>query len=154
SRPRRRSTTTRFDMPLGPFQPSRSVLSNWSTRIADALTEQLPPGYLAEEYTSTSPTVEGGARRAPQSLLTVLPEPIEVRVFSTATGLTLVGAIELVSPSNKDRAHAGTSSCQAALYSLRRCSARSSRSSRPEDRSSNPSTAHWTRMNSARARSL
>lgn len=31
------------------------------------------------------------------------PDTFEVRVFSTTAGLTLVGVIELVSPSNKDR---------------------------------------------------
>jgi hypothetical protein len=33
---------------------------------------------------------------------TVFPDEIEVQVFSTTTGATLVGAIELVSPGNKD----------------------------------------------------
>src|SRR5262249_19052166 len=36
----------------------------------------------------------------------VFPDEIEVQVFSTVTGGTLVGAIELVSPGNKDRADA------------------------------------------------
>lgn len=36
----------------------------------------------------------------------VFPDEMEVRVFSTATGATLVGAIELVSPGNKDRREA------------------------------------------------
>jgi hypothetical protein len=36
-------------------------------------------------------------------LPTVFPDDIEVQVFATATGATLVGAIELVSPGNKDR---------------------------------------------------
>jgi hypothetical protein len=34
---------------------------------------------------------------------TVFPDDIEVRVFATAAGATLVGAVELVSPGNKDR---------------------------------------------------
>ena len=34
---------------------------------------------------------------------TVFPDEIEVQVFATTTGATLVGAIELVSPGNKDR---------------------------------------------------
>jgi hypothetical protein len=34
---------------------------------------------------------------------TVFPDDIEVLVFATITGATLVGAIELVSPGNKDR---------------------------------------------------
>jgi hypothetical protein len=37
---------------------------------------------------------------------TVFPDDIEVQVFSTITGATLVAAIELVSPGNKDRADA------------------------------------------------
>ena len=35
---------------------------------------------------------------------TVFPDDIEVQIFATAAGATLVGAIELVSPANKDRA--------------------------------------------------
>jgi hypothetical protein len=34
---------------------------------------------------------------------TVFPDDIEVQVFATAAGATLVGAIELISPGNKDR---------------------------------------------------
>jgi hypothetical protein len=41
---------------------------------------------------------------------TVFPDDIEVQVFATVTGATLVGAIELVSPGNKDpRRRAGPS---------------------------------------------
>jgi hypothetical protein len=36
-------------------------------------------------------------------LPTVFPDDIEVQVFATVTGASLVGAIELVSPGNKDR---------------------------------------------------
>lgn len=39
-------------------------------------------------------------------LPTVFPDEVEVQVFATVTGATLVGAIELVSPGNKDRAEA------------------------------------------------
>lgn len=39
-------------------------------------------------------------------LPTVFPDDIEVQVFATVTGATLVGAIELVSPGNKDRPQA------------------------------------------------
>jgi hypothetical protein len=37
---------------------------------------------------------------------TLFPDEIEVQVFATTTGVTLVGAIELVSPRNKDRPEA------------------------------------------------
>jgi hypothetical protein len=39
-------------------------------------------------------------------LPTVFPDDIEVQIFATVTGATLVGAIELVSPGNKDRPEA------------------------------------------------
>ncbi|HUY35775.1 MAG TPA: DUF4058 family protein [Pirellulales bacterium] len=39
-------------------------------------------------------------------LPTVFPDDIEVQIFATATGATLVAAIELVSPGNKDRSTA------------------------------------------------
>ncbi len=39
-------------------------------------------------------------------LPTVFPDDIEVRVFATTSGATLVGAVELVSPGNKDRMEA------------------------------------------------
>lgn len=39
-------------------------------------------------------------------LPTIFPDDIEVRILSSAAGLSLVGAIELVSPGNKDRLEA------------------------------------------------
>jgi hypothetical protein len=39
-------------------------------------------------------------------LPTVFPDEIEVQVYNTTSGATLVGAIELVSPGNKDRVEA------------------------------------------------
>src|SRR4029077_1639642 len=36
----------------------------------------------------------------------VFPDELEVRIFSTRAGPTLVAAVELVSPGNKDRAEA------------------------------------------------
>lgn len=51
---------------------------------------------------------------------TVFPDQIEVQVFSTAAGATLVAAIELVSPGNKDRPdtrHAFAAKCVSYLTS-------------------------------------
>jgi hypothetical protein len=53
-----------------------------------------------------APTAVAPAWAPPATKLvlpTAFPDDIEVRVFATATGATLVGAIELVSPGNKDR---------------------------------------------------
>jgi len=49
----------------------------------------------------------------------VFPDSFEVRVFSTSGGLTLVAAVELISPSNKDRAEdrrAFAAKCASYLY--------------------------------------
>jgi Protein of unknown function (DUF4058) len=65
--------------------PWESVFSCWTTRLADALNDdEDPQGFLAAEHQH-------------------YPDSFEVRVFSTTRGLTLVAAIELISPANKDR---------------------------------------------------
>src|SRR5262245_43110379 len=122
-----------FHPPLHPRHHGESFHSDWATRIADALNDKwLPPEFLAEEYTHAGTRLEidvatyqeggpGGANRPngspattvaprvwtppapPRTLPAVFPDSFEVRVFATTGGLTLVGAIELVSPGNKDR---------------------------------------------------
>jgi hypothetical protein len=114
-----------FHAPLFPVHRWESFHSNWATKIADTLSGLLPVEFIAEEHLYAGSgmeidvatlEVEGAEKPAgearttdytpPASALTipsVFPDNFEVRVFSTATGLKLVGAIELVSPSNKDR---------------------------------------------------
>jgi hypothetical protein len=120
-----------FHPPLHPQHHWESFHSNWATRIADALNERwLPPEFLAEEYTHAGSRLEidvatyqeeprpatgngpsagslGTATWTPpapaRTLPSVFPDTFEVRVFATAAGMTLVGAIEIVSPANKDR---------------------------------------------------
>lgn len=72
-----------FRPPIHPPRSWESFFSNWCTRIADSLTAAIPERYIAGENES-----EYGC---------------EVRVFEASGGLTLVGVVELVSPSNKDR---------------------------------------------------
>src|SRR5580704_2697202 len=113
-----------FRPPLHPQHHWESFHSNWATRIADALNDRwLPPEFLAEEYTHAGSRLEidvasyeksvspagNGARTATipaptwappapaRTLPSVFPDNFEVRVFATAAGMTLVGAIELVS---------------------------------------------------------
>ncbi|HKI34349.1 MAG TPA: DUF4058 family protein [Gemmataceae bacterium] len=121
-----------FRPPLYPRHHWESFHSNWATRIADALNERLPPEFLAEEHTSAGARLEidvatyqeqgivaapgpNGPATAivpqtwappapPHTIPATFPDAFEVRVFSTTGGLTLVGAIELVSPGNKDPA--------------------------------------------------
>lgn len=120
-----------FHPPLYPRHHWESFHSNWATRIADALTVLLPADFQVEEHTHTAATLEidiatyqeaaaqaGSPRNGPAGTQTlpawappaaaltmpaVFPETFEVRIFSTVSGLLLVGAIELVSPGNKDR---------------------------------------------------
>jgi hypothetical protein len=118
-----------FHPPLHPHHHWESFHSNWATRIADWLNDRLPAEFIAEEFTHNGPhleidvaTFEQGslgtsgspavalaaapvyAPPAPSfTLPAIFPDNFEVRVFSTTSGRTLVAAIELVSPGNKDR---------------------------------------------------
>jgi hypothetical protein len=119
-----------FHPPLYPQHHWQSFHANWATRLADAIQVQLPPDFQVEENSpgadleidvatyekedASSRTARNGpaaTQTAPvwappaatYTMPAVFPETFEVRVFSTVTGLTLVGAIELISPGNKDR---------------------------------------------------
>src|SRR5262249_5151221 len=136
-----------FHAPLHPRHHWESFHSNWATRLADALNDRwLPPEFLAEEFTHMGAMVEidvaayeqkpsepvsngppiltmtpptWSPRVPPRTMPAVFPDSFEVRIFSTTTGQTLVGAIELVSPGNKDRAEerrAFTTKCASYLY--------------------------------------
>ena len=121
-----------FHAPLDQRYHWESFHSNWATRLADGIAAVLPPEYQVEEHCHTGPGLEidiatfhengeessapsNGLRGNTQTVATwappapvfavpaVFPDSFEVRVFSTMGGLTLVGAIELISPGNKDR---------------------------------------------------
>ncbi len=115
-----------FRPPISQQHSWESFHSNWATRLADWLNKELPPEFLAEEQThagrleidvatyETTPsggtngvaTLEPKTWAPPAASVTipiVFPDAFEVRVFHTRGGLTLVGVIELISPSNKDR---------------------------------------------------
>ena len=122
-----------FHPPLYPRHHWESFHSNWATRLADGLNDLwLPPEFLAEENThgggrleidvatyehppATRPLVPTNgppvatlppATWAPPLVRTMpalFPDSFEVRVFSITGGLTLIAAIELISPGNKDR---------------------------------------------------
>lgn len=115
-----------FHPPLYPHHHWESFHSNWATRIADGIAALLPPGFQVEEHTHAGVGFEidvaayqhngsvdsGGTALATttyappkpeHTIPAAFPETFEVRVFSTVAGLTLVGVVELVSPSNKDR---------------------------------------------------
>ena len=120
-----------FHPPLSTQRHWESLHTTWAASIADALNERLPEGYFAEEQLHPAARIEidvetfeqsaqpgglGGVAKAParayappaaaRSIPNVLIEGVELLVFQSEGGPTLVGAVELISPGNKDRAEA------------------------------------------------
>jgi hypothetical protein len=121
-----------FHPPLSTERRWESFHTSWGTRIADAPAQRwLPPNYIAEEHAHFGPSLEidvgtfaretqvngaeesgavatigpkvGAAPVADGVLSAVFPDTFEIRVLCMDTGPTLVAAIELISPGNKDR---------------------------------------------------
>jgi Protein of unknown function (DUF4058) len=114
-----------FHPPLHPVRHWEGFHSRWASAIADALNEDLlPPDYFAEPETHAHGRVEIDVAtfERPEhqanhhaGAATV----VRVQVFRGQGGATLVGAIELVSPANKDRADQRTAfvtKCASYLY--------------------------------------
>jgi hypothetical protein len=121
-----------FHQPVQDQLARESLHAGWTTRLADALNERwLSNRFLAAERRHVGPHVEidvatlerpsvamppsgngGGVATLPQtwapplavcSVPLVFPDCFEIRVFEGTGGWYLVGAIELISPGNKDR---------------------------------------------------
>jgi hypothetical protein len=120
-----------FRPPVSQIRFWESFHAAWTVAIMERLNgEVLPQGYFAqaqfhvgsrvevdvatfEEDASGPASRHGGtavlaapAYAPPTAALTmplVFPDEVEIQVFADRTGPTLVGAIELVSPGNKDR---------------------------------------------------
>jgi hypothetical protein len=121
-----------FHPPLLGHRHWENLHGRWAAAISDGLNDRLPADYFAEMQVTLGTLVEvdvatfntvngasedssqGGVATAVQSevwappaavavMPAVFPDDIEVLVFNSSAGPTLVGAIELVSPSNKDR---------------------------------------------------
>jgi hypothetical protein len=123
-----------FHPPLTPERARESFHSMWATEIARTLNRRvLPKGYFAEAQVHLGGRVEvdvptfhkeggdGLAVDGPSGgvaletwappvtshfMPAIFPDEIQVRVLATRTGATLVGAIEFISPGNKDRPEA------------------------------------------------
>ena len=65
--------------------------------------EEHQPDAVGRERTTTALAPAWAPPVTNLVLPAIFPDEIEVQVFATTTGATLVGAIELVSPGNKDR---------------------------------------------------
>ncbi len=120
-----------FHPPLSERRPWESFHTTWASTFADILNrEVLPPGYIALEQVHGGAAVEidvgtfcedgasgpetGGIATttrtvwtpatAPLILPAAFPPSATVEILATDSGQTLVAAIELASPANKDRA--------------------------------------------------
>ena len=96
-----------FHPPLSARRPWESFRTTWATSLADTLNRDLPPGYIALEDVHSGAPIEIDAVQTPPAPSVVLPasfpERCAIEVVSSEGGRTLVAAIELVSPRNKDR---------------------------------------------------
>lgn len=112
-----------FHSPLKSRRSWTSFHSAWATYVAEALNEQLPEDYFAEPNAQFSIEIDvatweepGGPVRqvqprldwtppAPTATLplVIVTDVVEVRIIRGEGGPVLAGAIEFVSPSNKDR---------------------------------------------------
>ena len=117
-----------FHPPLSVRRPWESFHTTWAVALADMLNRELPAGYVALEQVHSGAPVEidvatfsengvatqrGGTATLPQAVWlpakapvempAVFPEHCTVEIISSEGGRTLVGAIELISPGNKDR---------------------------------------------------
>jgi hypothetical protein len=127
-----------FRPPLSAQRHWHAFHSAWATYLSSGLNRHLPKGYFAEpnvqfgieidvasfdETNGAAPEVVASGPWSPpapaQTIpFTVITDFVEVTIFHTEGGPVLAGAIELVSPANKDRpAHrdAFVAKCQTLL---------------------------------------
>ena len=109
-----------FRPPLSERRHWHSFHNSWATYLSSHLNALLPEGYFAEAnvqfgveidvaaFDASVPGTGSGVWIPPPPRVSSpieLPEAmVEIGVFSRSSGPRLAGAIELVSPSNKDRA--------------------------------------------------
>lgn len=111
-----------FRPPLSVRRHWHALHNAWATYLASDLNQRLPQGYFAEANVQFGIEIDVAAFEEPGQDLTapseewippepactfpfaIIPDLVEVLVFSDEGGPTLAGAVELVSPSNKDRA--------------------------------------------------
>jgi hypothetical protein len=122
-----------FHPPLSAYRHWEAFHARWAGSISDSLNNDLlPAGYFAEAQVHVGSRVEidvasfdangserAGALRGGTAILpaqvwappapaqvmpAIFPDSLEVLLFNSEAGPTLVAAVELVSPGNKDRA--------------------------------------------------
>jgi hypothetical protein len=83
-----------FRPPLSVKRHWQAFHTAWATYLSAGLNRHLPKGYFAE------PSVQFGIETDVGGIIT---DFVDVTIFDTEGGPVLAGAIELVSPANKDR---------------------------------------------------
>ena len=152
-----------FHPPLLGHRHWEGFHGRWAAAMADGLNDNLPAEYFAEFQVTLGTRVEvdvatftegadpqeprpNGAATAVQTrvwapptpvamLPALFPDDLEVQVFSSVAGPTLVAAIELVSPRNKDRDEARRAFAAAKLRLPSACVRRPCQISRPAPQS-------------------
>lgn len=128
-----------FHPPLSLRRHWHSFHNSWATYLSAQINERLPPGYFAEANVQFAIEIDVAtfedsvasngnghvlAGWQPAAPVMTLPfvaatDIVEIRVFRESAGPTLAGAVELVSPANKDRAEhrdAFVAKCAGYLY--------------------------------------
>src|SRR6478752_2910420 len=108
-----------FHPPLSDRRHWHAFHNSWATYLSSQLNSRLPEGYFAEANVQYGVEIDVAAFEEPEAAGAgagwVPPPPretrpvelagavIEVGIFSRSGGPVLAGAVELVSPANKDR---------------------------------------------------
>jgi hypothetical protein len=108
-----------FHPPLSEYRHWHAFYNSWATYLSSQLNAILPEGYFAEANVQYGVEIdvaafeEQGAAKAPVGWVPPSPQTsvqvelsgavVEVGIFSRSGGPLLAGAVELVSPANKDR---------------------------------------------------
>ncbi len=96
-----------FHPPLSLRRHWHAFHNSWATYLSAEINRLLPPGYFAEANVQFGIEIDVANCQAEPPLLTVPFTPatdrVEVQVYRDSGGPSLAGAIELVSPANKDR---------------------------------------------------
>jgi hypothetical protein len=112
-----------FRSPLSSRRHWHSFHNAWATYLAEDLNQRLPQGYFAESnvqfgieidvaafeeepFSVGNPASDNWQPSPPTQVVpfeSALVEQVEVGIFSTEQSTKLIGAIEIVSPANKDR---------------------------------------------------
>ena len=107
-----------FHPPLSERRHWHSFLNSWATYLSSQLNSRLPPGYFAQANVQFGIEIDVAAFEEPDASpakgwtpplpnrswpLELQGSVVEVGIFSRTGGPVLAGAVELVSPANKDR---------------------------------------------------